>query len=52
MTEHDIDPAILEAVQAIANRFGVLGLEDLISEAQRELGEARAALEQLARETP
>jgi hypothetical protein len=52
MTEHTIDPAIVEAVHAVANRFGAAGLEDLITEAQRELGEARAALEQLAEETP
>ena len=52
MTEHAIDPAILEAVQAVTNRFGAAGLEDLIAEAQRELAEARAALEQLASETP
>ena len=44
MTEHIIDPAIVEAVQAVANRFGASGLEDLITEAQRELGEVRAAL--------
>ena len=44
MTEHTIDPAIIEAVQAVANRFGAPGLEDLITEAQRELGEVRAAL--------
>ncbi|GAA2152411.1 hypothetical protein GCM10009844_35750 [Nocardioides koreensis] len=52
MTEHTIDPAIVEAVHVVANRFGAAGLEDLITEAQRELGEARAALEKLARETP
>ena len=52
MTEHAIDPAIVEAVHTVANRFGAAGLEDLITEAQRELGDARAALEQLARETP
>jgi len=52
MTEHTIDPAIVEAVQAVANRFGAAGLADLIAEAQRELGEARAALEKLAAEAP
>jgi len=52
MTEHPIDPAIVESVQAVANRFGAAGLEDLITEAQRELSAARAALEELARETP
>jgi hypothetical protein len=51
MTEHEIDPAIIEAVHAVANRFGVSGLEDLISEAQRELADVRAAYAQLAEET-
>ena len=50
-TPRSIDPAIIEAVHTVANRFGAAGLEDLITEAQRELGEARAALEEL-RETP
>ena len=48
MTEHTIDPAILEAVQSVANRFGAPGLEDLIAEAGRELADARAALAELA----
>ena len=52
MTEHTIDPAILEAVQTVAYRFGVSGLEDLIAEAQRELGNARAALQELAPDAP
>ena len=52
MTEHPIDPAIVEAVHTVVNRFGAPGLEDLIAEAQRELGEARAALARLAEETP
>ena len=49
MTEHErsIDPAIIEAVHSVTYRFGAPGLEDLIAEAQRELAEARAALEQL-----
>ncbi len=46
-----IDPAIAEAVQSVANRFGVSGLEDLIAEAQRELREARAAYAELAPDT-
>lgn len=46
-SEQAIDPAIVEAVQTVANRFGVVGLEELITEARRELGDARAALEQL-----
>lgn len=48
MAEHQIDPVILDAVEHVANRFGVSGLRDLISEAQRELADAEAALTQLA----
>jgi hypothetical protein len=44
MTEHSIDPAIAEAVQAISNRFGVLGLEEMIEAARVELERAREAL--------
>jgi len=47
----DIDPAIVEAVQSVANRFGAPGLEELIAEAQRELGEVQAAYARLAAET-
>ena len=50
-TQQSIDPAILEAVQAVANRFGAPGLEELITEAQRELGEVQAAYARLAAET-
>ena len=50
MTENSIDPAIAEAVQAISNRFGVLGLEEMIEAARVELERARAALAQLATE--
>ena len=50
-TPQSIDPAIIEAVQSVANRFGIAGLEDLIAEAQRELGEAQAAYARLAAET-
>jgi hypothetical protein len=48
MTEHSIDPAISDAVQAISNRFGVVGLEEMIEAATVELARARAALEELA----
>jgi hypothetical protein len=48
MTEHSIDPAIAEAVQAISNRFGAVGLEEMIEVARDELERARAALAQLA----
>jgi hypothetical protein len=47
MTDRTIEPDIAEAVQSVANRYGVAGLEDLIVLAQRELVEARAALQEL-----
>jgi len=47
MTEHTIDPAILEAVQSVANRFGVAGLEELIVHANAELEIAKKAYAQL-----
>lgn len=45
-----VDPAVIEAVQSIENRFGAQGLEDLIDVAQRHLTSARAALEELSPE--
>lgn len=47
MTEHTIDPAIVEAVQGVTNRFGVTGLEELITAASEELERARAAYAEL-----
>jgi hypothetical protein len=47
MTEHTIDPAITEAVQGVANRFGVSGLEEMIEVATEELAVARAAYAEL-----
>ena len=47
MTQHSVDPAVTEAVEQIENRFGVQGLEDLITVAQRHLTSARAALDEL-----
>jgi len=44
----DIDPAIAEAVDGVANRFGVLGLEQMIAYADDALSDARAALDRLA----
>ena len=38
------DPAIVEAVQSISNRFGVQGLSDLIALAHEELAKAEEAL--------
>jgi hypothetical protein len=46
-TASDIDPAIAEAVDGVANRFGASGLEEMIGYAQQALTEARAALEEL-----
>jgi len=51
MSDHDIEPEIADAVQSVANRYGVQGLEDLITLAQEELVVARKALEVLAAET-
>jgi hypothetical protein len=48
MSDHPIEPDIAEAVIAVANRYGVAGLEVLISLAQVELVVARDALEELA----
>ncbi len=47
-----VDPAIAEAVQAISNRFGVPGLEEMIAIAKIELQRARAALAELGSDTP
>ncbi len=44
----DIDPAIAEAVDGVANRFGAQGLEQMIGYAEKALEAARAALEELA----
>jgi hypothetical protein len=44
----DIDPAIAEAVDGVANRFGVQGLEQMIGYAEQALADARAALAELA----
>jgi hypothetical protein len=44
----DIDPAIAEAVDGVANRFGAQGLEQMIGYAEKALADARAALEELA----
>ena len=44
--QHDIDPAISDAVEHIANRFGTQGLADLIALAREELAQAEAALKE------
>jgi len=46
----DIDPAIAAAVDGVGDRFGALGLEQMISYAQDALAVARKALEELASE--
>jgi hypothetical protein len=46
-TTSDVDPAIAEAVDGVANRFGVQGLEEMIAYAERSLAEARRALDEL-----
>ena len=44
----DVDPAIAEAVDGVANRFGAQGLEQMIGYAEKALATARAALAELA----
>ncbi len=51
MNDRDIEPEIAEAVQSVANRYGVRGLEELITLAEEELVVARTALEALAADT-
>lgn len=46
--KHPSDPAISEAVHIISNRFGVLGLEELIEVATTELARAQAAYAELS----
>jgi hypothetical protein len=43
-----VEPDIAEAVHHVANRYGAPGLEALIELAERELVEARRALEELS----
>lgn len=44
----DLDPAIAEAVDGVGDRFGVVGLEQMISYAEKALAVARKALAELA----
>lgn len=46
----EVDPAIAEAVDGVANRFGVQGLEQLMVYAEHTLAEGREALERLSDE--
>lgn len=48
MSDRPVEPDIHDAVQAVANRYGVAGLEDLIALAEAELVVARQALDELA----
>ena len=45
----NIDPVIAAAVDGVGDRFGALGLEQMISYAQDALTVARAALDELAK---
>jgi hypothetical protein len=44
---HEPDPAVVEAVEAVRDRFGAAGLRDLITLGQRELVTAEEALMRL-----
>lgn len=44
---HEPDPAVVEAVEAVRDRFGAAGLRDMIGIAQRELRTAEEALARL-----
>ena len=44
MTEREYEPEIVDAVQHVANRYGVDGLADLIALAEEKAVEARKAL--------
>lgn len=48
MSDHIVEPDIAEAVHAVANRHGAVGLEALIALATDELVVARKAFEDLA----
>ena len=48
MSDHEIEPDIAAAVEAVANRYGADGLADLIAYAEEQLVIARKALEELA----
>jgi hypothetical protein len=47
MSDQTIEPEIAEAVQHVANRYGIAGLETLIARAQEELEIARKAYAEL-----
>lgn len=43
----EVDPEIVETVRDVRNRFGVVGLRDLIALAQQELVTTQAAIAEL-----
>jgi hypothetical protein len=50
MSDQTIEPDIADAVQAVANRYGIAGLESLIALAEEELEVARRAYAELGRD--
>lgn len=48
VSEQEIDPIIVENVEHVRDRFGVVGLRQLIELAQQELATAEAALAELS----
>lgn len=46
---HHVDPVVLDAVHGIRDRFGAVGLRDLLTLATYELGIAEQAAEELRR---
>jgi hypothetical protein len=48
MADHEIDPVIVEYVEHTRDRFGVRGLEDMITLAEEQLVGARKALQELS----
>lgn len=49
-TTHDPDPAVVDAVEHVRDRFGAAGLRDMIKLAQHELVTVEEALEKLRRD--
>lgn len=50
-SHHEPDPAVVDAVEHVRDRFGAAGLRDMIALAQHELVTVEEALEAL-REVP
>ena len=49
-TPHAPDPAVVDAVEHVRDRFGAAGLRDMIALAQHELVTVEQALEELRHE--